>query len=90
MKKFSEKTRAFVITLAIVITALLPMGLNAQTKMDGFFADYKNDGYTNRDAFTMSGDFINAGHETFGETPLGSGLIILLAAGLGYVLIKKK
>ena len=28
--------------------------------------------------------------DNFGETPLGSGLIIMLGAGLGYVALKKK
>jgi len=90
MKKFSEKTKAFIITAAIVITILLPMTLNAQTKMDGFFTSYSNDGYTDRDNVSVSGGFLSANNQTFGEAPLGSGLIIMLAAGAGYALLKKK
>lgn len=90
MEKFSEKTKAFIITAAIVLTTLLPINLNAQTKMDGFFSNYRNDGYTNRDDIAVSGGFLSATNQTFGEAPLGSGLIIMLAAGAGYVLLKKK
>ena len=90
MKKFSEKRKEFIIAAAIVMTMLLPTTTNAQTKMDGFFASSGNDYYNDRTG--ESGNFLNAGNQTFGttEAPLGSGLLILVATGAGYALLKKK
>ena len=90
MKKFSEKRKEFIIAAAIVMTMLLPMTTNAQTKMDGFFEWSGDDNYSNRDT-SVSGDFINAHNQSFGDNaPLGSGLLIMVATGLGYALLKKK
>lgn len=91
MKKFSKKRKEFIIAAAIVMTMLLPTTTNAQTKIDGFFTNSGNDGYNNRDV-SVSGDFLNASNQTFGttEAPLGSGLLILVATGAGYALLKKK
>ena len=90
MKKFSEKRKEFIIAAAIVMTMLLPTTTNAHTKMDGFFASSGNDYYNDRTS--ESGDFLNASNQTFGttEAPLGSGLLILVATGAGYALLKKK
>ena len=90
MKKYSEKTKEFIIVLAMVFTMLLPSTGNAQNQMDGFFSSYSNDSYSNRGDLAVSGGFISANNQTFGEAPLGGGLLILLAAGAGYAILKKK
>ncbi|MBQ6084426.1 MAG: hypothetical protein IJK92_08775 [Bacteroidales bacterium] len=90
MKKFSEKTKEFIMTAAIVVTLLLPKTSVAQTKMDGFFSNYSDDTYSDRGNFSASGGFMNASNQTFGDAPLGGGLLVMLAAGAGYALLKKK
>lgn len=84
MKKISN-LKAFALSLAMAIGMLLPMTTNAQS--DGFFRSF-NDNYENRDGGINDN---NGGmtNQTF-ETPLGGGIAILLAAGLGYVVLKKK
>lgn len=90
MKKFSKKTKEFIMTAAIVVTLLLPTMTNAQTKMDGFFSNYSDDTYSDRGSFSASGGFMNASNQTFGDAPLGGGLLVMLAAGVGYAILKKK
>ena len=58
--------------------------LHAQ-RNDGFFRAGNDDSYSNRDE--VSGGISN---DNFTEAPLGSGIAILLGAGLGYVALKKK
>jgi len=69
--------------------------LHAQ-KSDGFF---RNDELYNDRNISFGGDVINQGfgesggtivtNQTFGEVPLNGGLLILLVAGIGYVIIKR-
>ena len=67
---------------------LNPASLNAQ-KSDGFFRG-GNDNYENRDDISINdgGGINNYG---IGETvPLGSGLLILTAAGAGYAVLRRR
>ncbi len=83
--KTNKTLKALVLSLAMAIGMLLPATMNAQT--DGFFRG--DEDYENRE-IGLTGD-IN--HQAFGQdvpAPLGSGLIVLLSAGLGYVALKKK
>lgn len=92
MKKFSKTAKAFIMASAMAVTLLLPTTTNAQTGMDGFFTNSANETYENRDGGTSFDGLLNASNQTFGEneSPLGSGLIIMFAAGAGYALFKKK
>ena len=88
MKKFTKKSKAFVVALAMVVMMLLlPTTTNAQTKIDGFF-----------DASDMT-DFVRSSswefvviNQQFGnmDTPLGTGLLIMTFAGTGYAVLKRK
>jgi len=76
-------TKTFVLSLAMA-GMLLPMAAYAQS--DGFFRDGGD--YTNRDgngAYSLN-------NQTFGQeaVPLGSGLIVMLAAGVGYAVMRRK
>ena len=84
MKK--QKTlKALVLTAVLAFGMLLPMTTNAQN--DGFFRNLNED-YDNRDGETIiTGSGIT--NQQFGA-PLGSGLLVLVAAGAGYVALKKK
>lgn len=86
-----NKTKKILLLLIMFTT----IGTFAQS--DGFFNGYGHDSYSNRagetslftnQAFGASdeGQFTN---ETFG-VPLGSGLLILLLAGVGYAVLRTK
>ena len=90
MKRIVKLSRDCVLLAAMVVTLLLPTTTNAQSQIDGFFTSYSNETYNNRD-LTITDGFLGANNQTFGEnTPLGSGLLVMFAAGAGYVLLKKK
>lgn len=89
MKKILRKTKAFITTVAIVMTLLLPITTNAQSGSDGFFSSSNMDDFDERTSWEFS-----AVNQQFGQkddpVPLGSGLIIMTVAGASYVLLKKK
>lgn len=93
MKKTNLK--ASVLSLAMAALMLLPLTTNAQYNENKY--GLQEWGQTslmgrqeggNRSGGTSSGEISNYG---IGQSvPLGSGLVILLGAGLGYVALKKK
>jgi len=85
--------------MAMALGMLLPTTTTAQS--DGFFRDAGE--YSNRDgngAYSLNnqtfGSDVNGGYnlnnQTFGQeaAPLGSGLIVMLAAGGTYALVRRK
>lgn len=88
--------KALVLSLAML--AALPFGAFAQEGLFqrsmtdetyyGFGGSYDNCGlFGNRSATTMG----TINNQTFGQpVPIGSGMIILLAAGAGYAILKRK
>ena len=98
MKK-TTRLRAIVLSLAMALGMLLPAASHAQS--DGFFrdgGDYANrnggGGYsigTQQFGSDANGGF-NIGTQNFGQeaAPLGSGLIVMLAAGGAYALVRRK
>ncbi len=87
MKK-TTTMKAFALSLAMALGMLLPTTTNAQN--DGFFRG-NMDNYENRDAGINSND--GAGISNWGigeEVPLGSGLLVLAAAGAGYAAMRRK
>ena len=85
----------YIISLIVLIMmTILPCRLNAQFgRSDGFFSGYNDDIYSGtRDAYNINvfgqNDISN---QTFGqELPLGNGLIVMIAAGAGYAIIKRR
>ena len=72
----------------IAVSLLIPMSLYGQGgRTDGFFSSGSDD-YGNRDegVAEVTGGITN---DPMGA-PLGSGLLIMTAAGAGYVLMKKR
>ena len=76
---------------------LLTGGLNAQERRGGVFGNYGNDNSEgmfnrNRGMFNFDFDFdeLEVEDPTQEQAPLGSGLLILTATGVGYALLKKK
>ena len=93
----SRKRKAKVLSMAMLVALSLPLGASAQ---EGLFSRGVSDeayyGFGgsknstsligNRDATT---GVIN--NQIFGqEVPMGSGVLILLAAGMGYAALKRK
>ena len=102
MKK--RKLKSILLSLMMAIGLMLPSTSHAQN--DGFFRDrgdyYSNrddtqsitnqtfgsNGY-NLDNQTFGSNGYNLTNQTFGA-PLGSGLLIMVMAGLGYAIVKKQ
>lgn len=92
MKNYNRNLKEFIILAAIAIMMLLPITINAQTRTDGFFGNSGNETYNDRGT-AYSSEGLNAYNQQFGEhmdAPLGSGLLIMVVAGAGYALLKKK
>lgn len=92
MKKEKNGVKATLLSLVMAVCLMLPMSLMAQ-RSDGFFKSSNNDVYNNRDT-----DGIILGmtlgnpttEDPTSEAPLGSGLLIMVAAGAGYALARRK
>lgn len=95
MKKTTQKTKTLVLTMAMAIGLLLPMTMRAQSGGSDNFFSGGSDNYQNRGGEAIQNQ--NFGNDNFGpasdnsvEAPIGSGIIILVAACAGYVALKKK
>ncbi|MBQ3946397.1 MAG: hypothetical protein II670_12440 [Alphaproteobacteria bacterium] len=95
MKRISKR-KAILLSLLLAVFLLTPIFSNAQK--GGLFGygnydeSYDNSfGVTNR-GLTNINDNGETGivNQTFGEVPISSGIIIMLVASAGYVLLKKK
>ena len=78
------------ILFAIAIVLTIGLTANAQGR-DGFFSNYDN-GYGDRatgDALDIQNPLGHGSTENV-DTPLGSGLLIMTALGVGYVAVRKK
>jgi hypothetical protein len=90
-KKKSLKAIALSLGLAALMAPATP--LNAQSRPSGLFGsdpqtnDNSPKGLMNPNRSGVSFGFSN---DNFQPAPLGSGLVLLIGAGLGYVALKKK
>ena len=99
MKKFKMKPKMLIVAIAVM--SMLPLGTFAQ---EGLFQRGGTDGngctngLMDKSESTVGGNFTGQGFgatngnitgQTFGA-PLGSGLIVLLAAGASYATFKSK
>ena len=95
MKNRKTRNKNIVLAMAMAVGLLLPMTMFAQN--DGFFRGGGD--YINRDG-GASGDIVNQGfgdnggntvtNQSFGEAPVGSGLLILTVMGAGYAALRRK
>ena len=95
MKKTDKKLKALVLSLGLGVAMLTATSAQAQmiNLLDEYYDELDQQSSDNapllhRDAVdaTITGGIQN---DNF-QSPLGSGLVILLGAGLGYVALKKK
>lgn len=83
MKK-TTNLKALVLSVAILVGMFMPTSVFAQN--DDFFRDSDNFG-GNRDSFAVTWAITNS---NIGDAPLSGGLLIMLSAGAGYLLLKKR
>ena len=87
--------KAIVLSLGLV-TMMLPASAMAQKTTErpgGLFGfnDQPGTSLMHRNTVEKKGLDLNVGTQTFQDpAPLGSGIVILIGAGLGYVALKKK
>ena len=99
MKKNNKKLKAIVLSLGLGAAMLTAPSVKAQ----GVFGDMLDNYYTEKESSSNAGALLRGNYNIsentddggitnggIGEAPLGSGLVILLGAGLGYVALKKK
>jgi hypothetical protein len=86
MKKNLSTGRIMRLAMALLLLTIggISTTLNAQGS-DGFFRAGNDDSYSNRDGGMSLGDAVNEN-----PTPLGSGLLIMMAAGAGYSVARRK
>ena len=88
MKK-TTKLKALALSAMMLACILVPTSAFAQQKSDDFFRtsdDFGGNRIDDLAAWTFT-----FGSQTFGqEAPLGTGLLIMLSAGAGYTILKKK
>ena len=95
MKTKKMNLKAFVLSLGLA-ALMAPATLNAQINRGLLNNPYKdnsnkNHGMLNQQGNRSGGVEINVITQGFEEpAPLGSGIVILIGAGLGYVALKKK
>ena len=86
MRKSKIKVLSLMISLAMTVGCFAPLSVNGQNGgSDGFFRG-GYDSYENRGETEVSGGITN---DSF-NAPLGSGLIIMVAAGAGYLVRKNR
>ena len=91
-----EKTtrlKSLALWAMFLLCVLLPVTMTAQQGgSDGFFGSKNTADYQNRGTIQLSGsgDFTLGGASQENPTPMGSGLLIMVVAGAGYALLKKK
>jgi len=100
MNKNNKKLKALVLSLGLGAAMLTAQSVQAQ----GVFGDMVDNYYSEKESSSNSGSLLRGSNERSGESysftngnfgefdpaPLGSGIAILIGAGLGYVALKKK
>ena len=96
MKRPKKKLKAIVLSMVLAAGMLLPASATAQEDSEEFSGLFGKNGFLGSKGtglFEISEPEEEEGisNADFGEeAPLGSGVAIMLAAGLGYVALKKK
>ena len=95
MKRVKLKRRAFVVLVSALVLSANTLSAQGGLFKRGAVADENGYGYSGHSQNELLGrsggteGIIN--NQTFGQNvPLGSGAVILLSAGIGYALLKRK
>lgn len=83
-----SKLKFLVLSIALATAMMLPMTVNAQ-RSDAFFNSFDDENDWDRSVGIVigGGGIVPQG---IGESPLGSGLLILMTAGAGYAIARRK
>ena len=86
-RNVKTKLKTYVAAMAMLF---MPLAISAQT--DGFFSSDNGGGSRGNYSVTVDddGSIMHVQHFQGVPAPLGSGLLIMVAAGAGYLLLKKK
>jgi len=97
-----RKLKMMALSAVLAAGMLLPTAMSAQGLFNSSFGHSGGSGVSNS-GFGQSGSGSNevtnesfgtnsggVKNQTFGKAPLGSGILIMLAAGAGYAVIKRK
>ena len=100
MKREKKKLKMMALSAMMAAGMLLPMSATAQfDRGDGFFrseSPQNRGGFsssTSNEFFNIEGNPNQSGSTepfNFTDVPLGSGLLIMLAAGMGYAVIRRR
>lgn len=103
MYKLKLNLKAIVLSLGLAAGMMLPASASAQgvfgDLLDNYYSEKESSSNAggllrgSGDNGTVSGEGLNVLTQDFGQeapAPLGSGIAILIGAGLGYVALKKK
>ena len=95
--KINKKLKALVLSMGLGVAMLTATSAQAQmiNLLDEYYNELDQQSSDNAPLLQRSGaDDVNITsgitNDPFVEAPLGSGLVILIGAGLGYVALKKK
>jgi len=92
----NKRQRTKKLALALAVALALPIGVTAQGLFQrgvtdeeyyGFGGTERQNRMFNRSTIQTYGVIDN---QTFGQSPMGSGIVILLAAGAGYAILKRR
>lgn len=92
----NKRQRTKKLALALAVALALPIGVTAQGLFQRGVTDeeyYGFGGSEKQNSMLNRGDVQTYGiidNQTFGQSPIGSGIIILLAAGAGYATLKRR
>ncbi len=100
MNKIRKNLKATVLSLGLAAGMMLPVSASAQgvfgDMLDNYYAEKEQPSQGggvllrgNRDAFSINDNNGGITNDDF-NGPIGSGIAILIGAGLGYVALKKK
>ena len=99
MKNNKRKLKAIVLSMVLAAGMMLPASVSAQEEVAetgggllGYGKLFGSDGslFNSRSGIPIDDEEEGITNDPFGNSPLGSGIAILIGAGLGYVALKKK
>lgn len=92
MDKKKKKREAFALSLAMATMLSLPVGVSAQNGLFQRGASTETMRETEAGMFSQRNEASGViNNQTFGQpVPVGSGIIVLLVAGVGYSVLKRK
>ena len=88
-----KNIKSLIIGVFVMAIMLSPLAMSAQGFFgtDGFFKVEENNYYNRGDYTIDSSQDPGISNQTFGQPlPLGSGIAVLVAAGAGYAIMKRK